>query len=134
MPTNDTSYLGTYAINDEFPWPYFVFTEKKFDVPTKRFNIVELVPADYTVIKFSARHEDNNTDVDDHANDDIYVNLTSDGNGVYHFVWPVSALNKIGRWTVRIEFERASDAKKFHAEDDLYFIVAHKTSGRFGDP
>ena len=132
MP-NDSNYLGTYAIGDEFPQPFFVFTEKQFDLTNKRFNIVALDPAAYTAIKFSARHEQNNTDVDKHTNDDIYANLTSDGGGVYHYAWALDDLDKIGRWTVRIELERLSDGKKFHAPVDFYFIVTHKTSGRFGD-
>jgi hypothetical protein len=126
------SDLGEYTIGDEFPFPYFVFTEKQFNVTTRRFDIVDLDPANYTAIKFSARSENNTEDIDDHALDDIYANLTSDGNGVYHYEWTDTDIDKIGRWTVRIEFER-TDTKKFHAREEFFFFVRHKASGAFGD-
>ncbi len=124
--------LGEYAIGDLFPFPYFIFTEKRFNVTSRRFDIVDLNPSDYTAIKFSARNENNKTDIDDHANDDIYANLTSDGDGVYHYEWIADDLDRVGRWTVRIEFER-TDTKKFHAPIEFFFYVVHKTSGAFGD-
>jgi hypothetical protein len=132
--SEDSQYLGEYAIGDGFPFPYFVFTEKQFNITNQRFDTVALDPADYTAIKFSARHENNNNDFDDHASDDIYANLTSDGGGVYHYEWALSPddLDKVGRWAVRIEFERIS-GEKFHADQEWYFDVVHKTSGKFGD-
>lgn len=126
------SDLGEYTIGDQFPFPYFVFTEKQFDITSRRFNILDLDPANYTAIKFSARSEKNKEDIDDHAKDDIYKNLTDDTGGVYHYEWEVDELDKVGRWTVRLELER-TDGKKFHAPVEFFFYVVHKTSGSFGD-
>ena len=124
--------IGEYTIGDEFPFPYFVFTEKRFDITNRRFNILDLDPADYTAIKFSARNENNKEDIDNHEKDDIYANLTSDGGGVYHYEWTNTDIDKVGRWTVRFEFER-TDTKKFHPPVEFFFYVVHKTSGAFGD-
>jgi len=132
MKRNSYQDLGTYAIGDRYPYPYFVFTDKEYDSTHKRLVDVELDPTNYTAIKFCARHESNNQDVDDHTKDDIYANLTSDGNGVYHYVFGSDEINKAGKWYVRIEFER-SDGKKFHHEEVWFFDVTNKMPGRFGD-
>jgi hypothetical protein len=126
-------YLGTYSYKDEFPYPYWVMEEKQFDVTTLRFNEVAVDPADYTAIKFCARHESNKGDFDDHTKDDIYANLTSDGGGVYHYEWAADQLDKVGKWEVRLEFERAGDSKKFHSKETWYFIVERKMPGVYGD-
>lgn len=132
MTTDSWQNLGNYSILDRYPYPYFVFTEKQFNVTSKRFDILELDPADYTAIKFCARHESNNGNIDDHALDDIYEDLTSDGAGVYHYVWASDDLVKAGRWQVRLEFEKTS-GEKFHHKQTFYFDVEHKMPGKFGD-
>jgi len=124
--------LGVYTLKDRFPFPYFVFTEKRFNVTTKRFDILALDPTDYTAIKFAARHSNNNGDIDDHTLDNIYLNLTSDGGGVYHYEWAVDDIDIIGEWFARIEFERA-DTKKFHHPTIFRFTVERKMPGSYGD-
>lgn len=132
MKRNSYQDLGTYSIGDRRPYPYFIFTDKEYNPSLKKLISRELDPSDYTAIKFCARHENNNKDVDSHASDDIYSNMTSDGNGVYHYVFGAGEINKTGRWYVRIEFER-SDGTKFHHEETWYFDVINKMPGRFGD-
>jgi hypothetical protein len=132
MRTQGWQDLGEYSIGDRFPFPYFVFTEKTFDVTHNRFDVEPLNPADYTAIKICIRHQDNNGDFDDHSKDDIYANLTSDGGGVYHYVWQADDIDKAGRWTVRIEFEK-TDTTKFHAPFEWFFHSRHKMSGSFGE-
>lgn len=124
--------LGTFTKGDQGRYIYFVFTEKKFNPTEKRFEISDLNPADYTAIKFCARTEQNNQDMDDHSKDDIYENLTSDGGGVYHYEWGSTDLSKIGRWNVRIEFEKTG-GKKFHHPEVFYFHVERKMPGNYGD-
>lgn len=130
--TEELLDLGTYAIGDKFPYPYFIFIEDEFDITNRKFNAVDLVPANYTAIKFCARSEKNNSNVDDHALDDIYTNLTPVSGPVYRYQWATDDIDKIGRWIVRLEFEKTG-GEKFHSPWTWYFYVTHKMEGKFGD-
>lgn len=132
MPQTEAKSLGEYSVGDYYPFPYFVFTEKIFNLVNRRFDVVDLDPADYTQIRFCARHENNTEDIDDHAKDDIYADLVSDGSGVYHYVWTATDIDKIGRWNVRLEFVRVA-GPKFHAPKEWFFMVRHKMAGSYGD-
>lgn len=133
MPIDEHEYLGTFTIGDMFPFPYFILYEAIFNIGLKRIVDQDLVPSDYTAIKFCARHEDNNKDVDDHSKDEIYSNLTNVSGNVYKYIWLTGNIAKVGRYYVRLELERASDAKKFHAPGVWYFIAERKMPGKFGD-
>ena len=124
--------LGPYTIGDRFPFPYFVFTEDEFNTDLRAFKEGDLDPSDYAHIKFCARSDKNMSSVDDHSNDDIYRDLNHIDGPVYRYQWQVDDIDKFGRWTVRLEFER-TDGTKFHSPHSWFFYVERKMEGAFGD-
>jgi hypothetical protein len=83
--------------------------------------------ADFSDLKYFARHEDNMEDLDDHAKDDINGDLTLDGSGDCHYEWDVSPeTDKTGKYVGRLYGTR-TDGRPWHAKVWFTFNITHPT-------
>jgi len=124
--------MGVWTYGDRFRYPRFTFLQRTYDATTDRLVTSEMnLTADYSHIKFCARHENNHKDENDHSKDDIYSDMIIDGGGKCHFEWGENDLKKLGGFLVKVEFER-TDGKKFHAQVMWRFNVVPKMPGGFG--
>ena len=124
-------FIGIWKVGDRYPFPYFQLFENKFDVSSKRMVRTEMdLSGDYAAVKFCARHKGNLFDLEDHSNNDIYSDITTDTAGWGHYEWSDTDLIKPGVYQVVLEFAR-TDGKKFHSQVVWEFIVEPKnTFGR----
>jgi hypothetical protein len=119
-------FIGTWKVGDRYPFPYFQLFENKFDLSQKRMVRTEMdLSGSFTTIRLCARHSSNNSDIKDHANNDIYSSITPDVDGWGHYEWATNDLAKPGKYYAILEFER-TDGKIFHSQVTWYFTVEQK--------
>jgi len=117
--------LEDMTYGDRWPFPYFRLWEWKFS--GGQFSKVEMsLASDFSVLKFSTRHEDNREDINDHSKDNIYSDMTSDGDGLCHYQWGANDTNKVGKFIGRLTGTR-SDGRLWHSKTWFYYYVTPKS-------
>jgi len=125
--------LGEYFFGDTGDVPWFVLWERVYDSVNDRLVKQPMaLAADYNFVKFSARHQSNNGDFNDHTKDDIYSDLTIVASNKAFYAWGANDLSILGKWFGRLHFELIS-GKQFHSRRSFEFSCIKKTSGTFGN-
>jgi hypothetical protein len=131
---SDESYLGEWIIGDVFPFPFWSLTERRYNTTDKRVELYEPdLETEYDWIKFYAKRNDNNCDVNDTTLFDITgVELILDGENICHYEWAQNDNSKVGIWYARLRFKRTSDGKEFFGKKIYKYNVLHTMPGSFG--
>ncbi|MDH3268729.1 MAG: hypothetical protein OEM46_07735 [Ignavibacteria bacterium] len=122
--------LEPIAKGDLWPFPYFRLWETIFS--GGRFKKQEIdIATDFTEIKFSSRHSDNQDDLNDHTKDDIYADMTIDSGGLVHYEWTSGDTDVIGRYQGRLVGIRNTGARPWHSKFWFeYWVVEQSHYGR----
>jgi len=131
---SDESYIGEWVRGDVFPFVFWELTERRYNTTTKRVEEYEPdLSNEYDWIKFYAKHDNNNCDVNSLTNYDIAGGtIVVDGENVCHYEWAQNDLQKIGRYYARLRFKRTSDGKEFFSKKLYIFEVVNTMPGSFG--
>lgn len=132
MRRTDRIYLGEIKMGDRYPFFYFELHEWIYDTASSKMVLQPLDLALLNLKKFSSRHVDNKLDFNDHTLDDIYQDLTVDGTNVCHYEWAALDTDVLGKYIVRLHFQRTSDSRQFHSMKEWEYDVVSKMPGSFG--
>lgn len=122
--------LRDMFVGDTWPPHYFriyeTYETTDGDILTRPANLT----TDYDEIKYSARHESNTEDVNDHTKDDIYndMDIVISGGNTCYYAWGANDLpeEKIGKWEVKVFLKRATTLEQFHLAETFEFVLRNK--------
>lgn len=129
-------FIRNYALLDRLPFPYFRLFEIVYNGVSGKLERVELdLATDYAgpgFVKFSARHEKNQLDFNDHTLDDIYLPMTFDTGGICHYEWAADDIDRLGKWYVVLHLKTVGGLE-YHSQTIWYFNCIPKAPfGSFG--
>lgn len=120
--------LQDMAEGDLWPLKYFRIYEN--NLSGEDFTVIASNLASFTELKISIRHENNIQDINDHAKDDIYVDLTIDTANICHWIPVDGDTDKLGRYVGRIVGIKGAD-EPFHSDFWFeYWVTAKSNFGR----
>lgn len=120
--------LKDMAQGDLWPFKYFRIWENQLD--GEEFSVIKSDLSLFTELKISIRHERNKSDINDHAKDDVYVDLDLDTTNICHWVPITGDTDTVGRYVGRIVGIRSS-GEPFHSDEWFeYYVTAKSNFGR----
>jgi len=108
-------------------WPYKYFRVYEFDLVGSDFIKVEADLSAFISVKISIRHEDNKSDINDHAKDDIYTNVILDSGNICHWEPGPTDISKLGEYKGRLTGVKAT-GEIWHSPDWFVFNATPKSS------
>lgn len=121
--------LQDMTVGDRWPFPYFRLWEWVYSGGKFVKQEIDL-STDFSSLKFSARLDTNNADIDDHNEDDVDGTITVDSGGLCHFEWGASDTTVKGHYTGRLWGTR-TDGRIWHSKYWYeYWVTTKGRSGR----